>query len=169
MFHLKSPKVSLSSIQFFANPLYTANFSMVVFNGTGVTKMNVTGTQLVDFKKVSLLFNLAGKSNEDYKNFDKEIYKGYFDVCKFSQGILGSFVARAMTENLHDYSNFKLECPQKKGFIYVYNLPMDGDRHYPSMIFQNFGSWELTVELKAKIEKVRAIATIVTVKMYGRV
>lgn len=160
----------MDSVKFNINPRYASNLSMVVFNDTnGLSKFNLTGTQLVDFKRTFLMFNVAFKSNEASKTFDKEVYKGTADVCILTKGFFGNLIVRNMVEILDSYSNFKLECPQKKGFIYVYNYPMDSDRYYPKFMFLTPRSYEFTVVLKAKIENVRATALVVTIKFYGRI
>lgn len=115
------------------------------------------------------MISIAGKTIEESKTFDKEYYKGYIDVCTISKGIIGNVIIRWIADVLKDYSNYRFECPKTQGFLYLCNFPMISDSYFPKFLFMEPTSWELSVTLKAKVERVRSNVVIVSAKLYGRI
>ena len=48
--------------------------------------------------------------------FDNEIFRANIDLCKISDGVVGTFVIRWFMENFAKAANFKFECPFYKVF-----------------------------------------------------
>ena len=158
------------STQFSSNPEYISNFSLKSFNNTnGISCFNATTNLNVPVLKILIYVTLKGKSVETNKVYDQVILKGVLDSCKLSQGIFGNFIAQFIVENLHKYSNIKIECPQKRGFYYVSNFPLESD-HIPRYIF--FGrnrKFEFSGTWKAKISDGKPLVHFFTLLFEGQI
>ena len=157
------------SSQSSSNPDYISNFSLKVFNNTnGISCFNATGSLDVPALKILIYVTLKGKSIEALKVYDEVILKGVLDSCKLSQGIFGNFIAQFVVENLHKYSNIKIECPQKRGFYYVSNFPLETD-HIPIYlnIFRN-RKFEFSLTMKVKLRDIKQLVYLFTMQFEGQ-
>lgn len=148
--------MTLTSVESWASPRLVENYSFVVFNGSDhLSYFNFTGKLLMDIKKSLYSFNLKVKSNESRKDYDIDLFTGNVDSCQAAKGIFGNFIIKFFQSNLDKHSNFKIDCPQKKGFYYAYNfpVPLDLKSFIPSFIPFRSSIWQLTVISRAKVSK----------------
>lgn len=141
---------------------------MDVFNDTdGVSRMNSSAMQLMDFKKVFVHITVMGQSNEASRVYDVTYFKGTIDECNIARGVVGNFIIKMITENLEEYTNFRYVCPQKKGFYYFTNFPAPNDKNFPPFLYGKGGSWEVVAVVRAKVENSKAMVHVITMKIYG--
>lgn len=55
-------------------------------------------------------------SNDNSSSYDNEMFKTTVDLCKISDGVLGSFAMRWYLETFEKSANFEYKCP----FVKVY-------------------------------------------------
>lgn len=127
---------------------------------------NASGTLLVDLKKILIAFIIRVKSSPHRKEYDQLLFQGNVDTCKVSQGVLGNFLVKWFL-SADQNSNFHFDCPMKKGFYYLYNLPNIDTSFLPAFIPQKDREWEMTVTAKTKFAKVATASQLVVVKLYG--
>lgn len=85
------------------------------------------------------------------------------------QGIFGNFIIKVVSDNLEKYSNYRFDCPQKKGDFYVYNFPILDDKNFPPFLLRATGKVEVSSVIKAKIENVKQTVHMFTLKFYGAI
>lgn len=152
-------------------PRLIENYSFVVFNGTdNLSYFNFTGKLLMDTKKSLYSFNLKVKSSESKKDYDVDVFTSNVDSCQAAKGVFGNFIIKFLQTNLDKYSNFKVECPQKKGFYYAYNfpVPLDFTSFLPSFIPNRSSIWQLTIISRAKVSKNQAAVLALQLQIRGK-
>lgn len=143
------------------------NFEFKVFkNADGVSLHNASGTLLVELKKVLVTFVIKVKSSPGRKDYDQLLFQGNVDTCKVSQGVFGNFIIKAIVSSARE-TNFQFDCPMKKGFYYLYNLPNFDTSFIPPFIPQKGREWEMTIGAKTKFPKAASASQIFFVKLYG--
>lgn len=163
-------RIILTSAESWASPKLMENFSFVVFNGTdNLSYFNFTGKQLFEAKRAILSFNIKKKSEAARKDYDVEVFSSNVDSCQAGKGIFGNFIIKFFLTNFEQYSNLKIECPQKKGFYYAYNFPMPKDlkSFLPSFMRIPSSFWQLTIDVRAKVVKSRAPARVYQIQIKG--
>lgn len=164
-FFLQRSAVILHSVQSSFNAAYVSELIAVAFNDSqGVSRLNFSANQLVDFKKMIISISLTGQSGKS-DDFDKLLLKGSVDACHVAKGTFGNFIIRLFASNLHKFSNFKFVCPQAKGFYFVNGLPMVEDSFLPSSIRIVSGPAEVCVIVKAKLQNVKPLVHALTLKL----
>ena len=58
-----------------------------------------------------VVINISSDNSSTYNN---EIFKSTVDLCKVSDGVLGTFAIRWFLENFKESSNFEYICPFHK-------------------------------------------------------
>lgn len=160
----------MTSADSWASPNLMENFTFVVFNGTdNHSYFNFTGKQLFEAKRAILSFNIKKKSEAARKDYDVEVFSSNVDSCQAGKGIFGNFIIKFFLTNFEQYSNLKIECPQKKGFYYAYNFPMPKDlkSFLPSFMRIPSSYWQLTVDVRAKVVKNRAPVRVYQLQIRG--
>lgn len=133
----------------------------------GVTLHNASGTLLIDLKKILVAFTVRIKSTPNRKDYDRLVFQGNVDTCKVSQGVIGNFFVNWFL-SINQNSNFHFDCPMKKGFYYVYNLPNIDTSFLPAFIKpRQSHDWELTIGAKTKFQKIASASQLIFVKLYG--
>lgn len=124
----------------------------------------------MDIKKSLYSFNLKVKSRETKKDYDVDVFTSNVDSCQAAKGIFGNFIIKFFQSNLEKYSNFKVDCPQRKGFYYAYNfpMPMDFKTFIPSFIPARSSVWQLTVTSRAKVSKNEATVLGLQLQLRGK-
>lgn len=149
------------------NERFVENFKFTIFkNANGVIMHNASGTLLVDLKKVLVSFVIKVKSSEIRKDYDQVLFQGNADTCKISQGVIGNFLIKAILSYDRD-TNYYFDCPMKKGFYYLNNLPNLDTSFIPPFIPRKDREWEMTIGAKTKFPKVATASQLVFVKIYG--
>lgn len=158
----------MHSVQFNANPTYIANLSIAVFNDTeGVSRVNFTLMQIVDFVKVYVSISLLGASDEKSNDYNQQILKGNIDTCSVSKGTMGNFIIKMIADSIKKYSNYRFACPQVKGFYHAHNFNVSADEHVPYYLIGRGGKFKFSATVKAKIANVKSAANIMSVEFYG--
>lgn len=151
------------------DPKYVSDAKLVVFNDTnGISRFNWTGNQLVDMLLVVTEVEIKGKTDKQSNNYDKMMFKASVDNCDISKNVVGNFVTKWISTHLDQYSNYKFECPLKKGFLYAVNFPVFEDKFIPYAVTGFAGRFVLAATIKAKVEGVESFVHITTTKIYGK-
>lgn len=95
--------------------------------------------------------------------FESKIYKdpgiatnnfqGNIDSCNVAKGTIGNFLVKALLKDQEKYTNYRYECPQKKGFYYWHSFPVPDDTVLPPFIPKFYVLWNLEVKGKGKTSK----------------
>lgn len=116
-----------------------------------------------------LSFKVKQKSDVAQKSYDVEVFSSTVDSCQAGKGISGNYIIKFFMANLENYSNLKIECPQRKRFYYAYNfpMPMDLKSFIPSFIRVNWMFWQLIIDIKAKVSRTKAADRVARVQIEG--
>jgi Protein of unknown function (DUF1091) len=151
------------------NPDLVSNLTFVCFNDSlGVSRINYSAVFKQEFN--SMFYNFALKIKDtDAKDYDREVFKGSFNFCKPTKGVLGKYVTKLFLEPFRIYSNFKFECPVTKTEYFVKNLPTPQENIFPRQFLgQNMiVQWEYTHIGKGKPSNKKKMVDIYTLKLYG--
>lgn len=131
------------TIQSVSNPAIISNFSLVYFKDSKRGQLlNLTFRVLKDVNKAVAWITIKTQTNKKRNEYDREIFKGQIDVCKASQGIVGNFITKLVSDNLDEHSNFRFQCPTKAGFYYFTDFPAISENALPPFmakhLFENF-------------------------------
>lgn len=141
---------------------------VAVFNGSdGVSRFNWTGTILTDLEKMVISFEIRGKTDQNSLAYDKLHLKGSVDTCEMSNGPVGNLIAKMGMSRTNKFTNFKMECPHKKGLYYAVNYPVPDDKFIPYAITNAAGKFEVTSVNSGKVAGVEGMVHISTTKLYG--
>lgn len=160
----------MSSVESWSSPKYIDNFTFMVFNGTdSLSYFNFTGNLLVETMRSVLSFKVKQKPDAVKKNYDVDVFSSNVDSCQAGKGISGNYIIKFFMTHLGNYSNLKIECPQKKRLYYAYNfpVPMDAKSFVPSFIPVPQMYWQLIIDVKAKVSKTRAADRVLRVQIEG--
>lgn len=168
-FHLKlnfkDGKIVSKSADLTFNERYVESFKLALFkNANDDTLHNISGTLLIDLTKISVSFAIKFKSTPDRKDYDKLLFQGNVDICKVSRGVMANFMVKAFLSSERE-TNFHFDCPMKKGFYYLYNLPTMEKSFFPGFIPKYSRIWELTVIAKTKLPKIASAVQLLLVKV----
>jgi len=135
------------------NPIYSSNVTVAVFNDSkGVSRSNMTGALKVEMEKIFYSFKLKAKVAENDREYQIEVFKGTFEVCSLSKGVL-STLSDFLAGLMKDYSNVPLTCPIPPNNYHAYNLPIFDDKFIPSFFAGKGRSFEYTGLTKGKKSK----------------
>lgn len=144
-----------------------SNFSFVVFNDTeGLSRVNVTALQKVDFGRILILVVMMGKETPT-SDFNKLLIKGTLDSCKVSTGFLGSFVSKMIVDSLAQYSNWTFGCPQKGQYFSGHNFPVFDAVNLPYSLIGLDGDFEVLVNVKVKVARVKSLVAAFSIRIRG--
>ena len=111
----KLGKFYFHSVKYSSDPVYSLNFSAVIFNdSTGTSRLNFSGYSLVDFEQITLLISVKAQANEHVKFYDQEIVRGIVDYCQFNRAKFPNFLQKTFYQLFKNYSNLNFQCPVKK-------------------------------------------------------
>lgn len=112
-----------------------------------------------------------GKTNEDDKEYEEEMFKSSIDSCRVAKGILGNYIIKMITDHLVDFSNFSFKCPQLKGFYYATNFPCTNN-YLPFRLIARERKFQLTVVMKGKVNNsiglLKSMVHFFTLKFEGK-
>lgn len=155
----------------FCNPKFGSNCSAVVFNDTeGRSLFNITAKldkRLIKIFITSEIFRKAVNGS-----YGSPFFKQTIDTCNAQKGVIGSFLLRAVSDNLKHYSNYKFECPQVPDVFYGYNFPINlFTDYFPRSLVGMFAEekpiWETVLTGKAKISQSKSLQPLFTCKFRG--
>lgn len=129
--------------------------------------MNWTGTILTDVEKIVVAYEIRGKTDQQSTEYDKLHLKGTIDTCDMSKGPVGNLITKMGLTKPSKFTNFKLECPYKKGFYYAVNFPVPDDKFIPYAISNAAGKFEVTSVNRGKVAGVEGMVHISTTKVFG--
>lgn len=137
---------------FSSNPSYYKDFNAAVFNNSaGISCLNLTFTQQHDI--TNYMVSMVARLMNDGKNYDEVAFQSHINICNVAKGIMGSFVMKFLAMGSEQYSNFRYDCVQKKGFYYWYNFPVIDISMVPPFHNTKLCKWDLTIRCKAKFGK----------------
>lgn len=108
----------------------------------------------MDVDRVVVTFTLKVKTDPLKPDYDGRILESNIDTCKLRQGFpFANLVVNFLMDQVKKYSNFQLECPQKKNDFYVRNLPAPEDDAvaFPNIFRIQYGRWEMTATIRIKL------------------
>lgn len=159
------------SAEIFCNHDLESNCTVTVYNDTaGGSYLNSTTELRKEVPGVKVSSTIKLKS-EGSTTFDTVIWTNAIDTCNIQKGIIGSFLAKFMVEQLHKYSNYPFECPQHGGFFYVKAFPLKTIADYfpRSLVgaFINGKSLEADIVcvVKVKVEKSKPLVPLIKWKI----
>lgn len=130
--------------------------------------MNLSYSVLKDIKKAMVHIIIKGQANKKLNSYDREIFKGQIDVCKASQGIVGNFITRMLSDNLGEHSNFKFSCPTKSGFYYFSNFPTLNENALPPFMPKElYGKFTIFTKVQGKMADTKPYVMLISISMFG--
>lgn len=122
---------------------------------------------LTDLEKMVIAFEVRGKTDQNSAAYDKLHLKGTVDTCDMSNGPVGNMMTKIGLSKTSKFTNFKMECPHKKGFLYAVNYPAPDDKFIPYAVTNAAGKFEVTSVNRGKVAGVEGMVHISTTKLYG--
>lgn len=123
---------------------------------------------LKDVKRSMVHFTIKGQTIKKLDVYDREIFKGQIDACKASQGIVGNFITKMLTDNLGNHSNFKFMCPTKAGFYYFSNFPTLNENSLPPFMPKDlYGKFMIFSRVQGKMADNKPFVILISVSTYG--
>lgn len=128
-------RVTFYDIKLIPNVAYFGKISTALsYDKSGVARLNLTVTQLIDYTKGRVAVIMRSKSSDKVKDFDKVLFRTTMDTCLLTSQPMTNFITRIISENLQKGSNITLQCPQPKGIYQLENFAIDVDPYIPSFI-----------------------------------
>lgn len=156
----------IQSIQVSSNPSVFGTFTANLFNNSaGITCLNLTAEQLIDYAKATMVVIVTGKMKKT--DPEREIYRGTINICNLAKGSMGNFLSRILSESLIKYSNYAVSCPQLKDTYTIINFPLDIDTYVPSLFFTLVKQWEVTLTTRGKITNNKPLIALFSLKLNG--
>ena len=135
---------------------------MIAFNNSdGMSNINITFELLATLDKAIVTYVLKQKIS------DFIMWRGSIDTCVITQGILGRYILRSLQSNSKKYGNFSLNCPHRKGFYVIKNLPRVDEKNFASIAPHTRKPWEIKFTIKGKINKSSRYSEVVTFALQG--
>lgn len=142
-----------------------SNFSFEVFNDSKtMTRFNFTADLKTDLTNYFVVFTIKEKSSST-KEFDKTVASGSFNSCKLQQGLVGNFMAKMISDLLKEHSNFKFQCPQRKGYYYVINAPLSETSMLPNFLMGKPCDRQMSCKVTAKIPTFKAPVQVISLEI----
>lgn len=130
--------------------------------------MNMTFTVLKDVNKAMVWITIKAQTNKKRNEYDREIFKGQIDVCKASQGIVGNFITKLVSDNLDEHSNFRFRCPTNAGFYYFTDFPTLTESALPAfMPRQLFGNFIFFMKIQGKLSDKQPYVMLLSLSVSG--
>lgn len=151
------------SYQLTVNPKYLSKASVSIYNSSGISRLNFTAANNVEFIKASAFIALRGKTDEARKEFDLVYLRCSMESCNVSKA---NFLVKIILEAFEKNSNLTLRCPMKPNFYYGSNLSVDFS-YIPRFLIGKMKSWEMTGIMRAKILNDSSMVNLGVVKVTG--
>lgn len=132
-------------------------------NSLGQVLVNLQFDYYTDFNVAFSTFIINVPSYENDKDFQKELLRSTINLCKIKQGVMGNFFIKLFLENFEKSSDYKMECPFKKGKSSIKNMEITD---IPNYLFQSF-KFIATVTTKVKTPNNKNLVHLYTIKAYG--
>jgi hypothetical protein len=149
---------------------YISNGTFTAFNDTeGLSKLNTTMFFTQELKK--MIWSYAIMLRTTGREYDRLLNKGTIDTCNVQKGILGNMIVKYIKDSVDPaYSNFKYQCPQPPGLMYIYNFPAFDIKNLPRfLIASSREELEFTAILRAKFSGVKGLAYVMSIKVYAEI
>lgn len=138
-----------------------------VKNSHGESLLNV---QFENYQDLSVLFStfiITVPLDEKDKDFQRELLRSTINVCKVKQGVMGNFFIKTFMEDFEKYSDFKVECPFKKGKLSINKMKIT-QKFLPTYLLQSF-KFIFTGITRVKVVNSKKLVEFYTVKVYGEI
>ncbi|KAG5679128.1 hypothetical protein PVAND_008720 [Polypedilum vanderplanki] len=158
-------KIIFFSSELNYNTVVAENLTLKVFNDSnGISRLNVSGYGKNDYEKIIIDVEIYGKdkTQSDFVRF----LKCSINSCDL-QKHKGNFLLKTVIEGFNKYSNYKLECKQKKGFLYATNFEFS-DKNLPIYVLMREGVlWSIKIIVKGLIKNQKSLTFIGAAKIVG--
>lgn len=147
------------------------NFS--VFNdSSGMSFYNLSFTTKKDFAVFMVCFEMNIKSEKHIRDYDVRVSQVNLNVCNLNKmNLIVSSTVNYIVGKIERYSNFRLQCPLKKGDFYIKNSPApdEGKTIAVSKFFAEFffSQWQVTITVRMKLTEKSAAARGFGIKVRG--
>jgi hypothetical protein len=172
LFCLQAGQIYLYSSKIITNPKFVENASFSVYNGSdGVSRLNVTVFLKVDLARPSVL--IIDKGKMEGLHYNKEFYRGQIEPCQVQKNWFLNFFVKANAASFKEFSNYRFDCPHKKGFYYALKFPViDFAKEFPLLAMTHANTsteFEYSVIYSAKIQNKKKVVKehVLTAQMYG--
>lgn len=155
------------------NPQFMEKMDFAAFNDSnGVSFYNLSFTIKKDIARFAVCFEWYIKSNKQSNYYDARVSQLNLDVCKLNQGNpLSMWAASYVVNRINQRSNFRLQCPLKKGDYYVNNTraPEEKDSIIASRFFSDhlYTQWLMTITTRFKLTDKSTAARGFRIKLWG--
>lgn len=169
----KQAEMQFDSAQMLCNQEIASGCHALVFNDSeSHSCLNASFKLKTDLISVRYAISLKLKAVKA-TSYEPPIWSSNVDVCNLQKGVVGSFLAQILTQELPKYSNYSMECPQKAGEYYVDSFPLDViANNFPRSILRAFikdkPMWELEGVWKAKQSKTKPMILFSKCSLHGR-
>lgn len=146
------------------------NSLVTIFNDSaGISHLNATATFKCDVSNVFISATIFWKQPQE-KEFTLKVFQGTSNFCELESGFLGNIIQKVFGDEFEKHSNFKLECPFKKGYHYIANLGFDNIIFVPTFLIPlKTMHWKIDYAVKAKFNNSRRVVNIFASKMTGSI
>lgn len=134
-------------------------------NSLGQLLVNVQFEYYMDFNVAFSTYIINVPSHENDNDFQKEVLRSTINLCKIKKGVMGNFFIKLFLENFEKSSDYKMECPFKKGKSSIKNMEIT-DKYIPTYLFQSI-KFIITVTTKVKTPNNKNLVHLYTVKAFG--
>jgi Protein of unknown function (DUF1091) len=138
-----------------------------VFNNSeGLSLFNVS--VFIKKQMENMLWSFAFTQRTTGREYDRVIYKGTINICNVQKGILGNVIVTYFKDNLTpEVSNYKFQCPQPAGEVWIHNFPAMDLKNFPRIpMLSAREDLEFTSTLRAKFDDVKGLAFVLSTKLY---
>lgn len=141
---------------------------MLFNDSSGESRFNLSGRLRVQARQALVSQTIRVKSNQALKEFDTVLFQVQFDSCKVSQGMFGNIMVEMLVTLTRNFSNIQFKCPIQTGRYYLTNFPTPDDAMMPPFFLKAFEvPWELTVNIRIKLARLKSATQLLTIKLYG--
>lgn len=157
------------SAKYKINPLHISNWTFILFNDSEyVTYCDGSFTLKSDLTNVIASYTLRDKSIKT-ETYEKIVASGSVSLCQPNLGGGISFLALVVLELTKKFSNFKAECPLKKGDYYLRNASISDTRLVPNFLLGASKQRKFSATLKAKPSGSKLSTEIIKYELYGTI
>lgn len=115
----------------FANKKLVRDVTLKIFHGSdGIPRINGSGFLKEDLSEILVHATLSLRPSSG--GVFKDVIRSNVDFCDFQKYMWAKMLYKVIEDTVRKYSNFKFECPYKKGFYYGVEYPILSKRD-PSM------------------------------------
>lgn len=165
----KFGKILILTSQVASNPQFISELQIETFkSGDGNNRMNMSFNVLKDIKKAIAYITIKSQTNKKQNDYDREVFKGQIDFCKASQGIVGNFFTKMLSDGLGEHSNYQFMCATKARFYHFSNFPLVNENAFPSFMPKElYGRFVIFTKVQGKMSNNKPFVMLITINMFG--